>query len=467
MSQRIASTSTRRTVWRQRGARYYSSQATNDPEWFQQLRAGLLSRSPICQHEDLDYIHHMQLCTTLGGFVPRIHKGESVAHTRSPVAHLLTRFNLQVPSAKLLPDGTDPLHSPGEPWVRRMWAGGAVQVNPSVSAGTDTLGFRSKVACVERIKDVRLQGENDTTNIFVTIERRFALFNRLADRARSPSAELDAKTNLVQQVHSGVEWGDALMKEERNLVFLKAKTDIELTADQTHTTRYLKSPTNPDFTHTLTPTRSLLFRYSALTFNAHLIHLDPTYARKIEGHRNLLVHGPLTLTLMLQTLTKHLQSQVDAKTETVESISYRNLAPLYCDEEMRICVKRKTRAGAGNAWDVWIEGPAGGMAVKATMHTVNRGEQNTTTERAATPLPDVEPVAAQARASVSNALDQEDPSTGQTCRLSREKLRKDSRNHHPDLARSQRKVRALRTLSYLYSAPSPLSVRSSPPTRVE
>ena len=35
-----------------------------------------------------------------------------------------------------------------------------------------------------------------------------------------------------------------------------------------------------------------LFRFSALTYNAHRIHYDRDYARDIEGYPGLLVHGP-------------------------------------------------------------------------------------------------------------------------------------------------------------------------------
>ncbi|KAF9695309.1 hypothetical protein EKO04_007061 [Ascochyta lentis] len=472
--QRIASTSAHLAVWRQRGVRYYSSQAANDPEWFQQLRAELLSRDPVYGREDVNVLHHQQLLTALAGFTPWTYRKTAVAQTNTPVAHLLTRFNAQVPSAALLPDGTDPLHSPGEPWVRRMWAGGAVELNPGLEERMHVMKLHAKVACIERIKDVRLQGEDDTAKIFVTIERRFAMINRLTDHTGSQSRGLEPETHLMQQVRDGVEWGDAILKEERNLVFLKAKTDTELMAvqaGQTHVPRYLKSPIDPDFTHTLTPTRSLLFRYSALTFNAHLLHLDPAYARNVEGHRNLLVHGPLTLTLMLQTLTRHLWSpEVNAEAEIVESVAYRNLAPLYCDEKMRIRVKRKTRTGAGKAWDVWIEGPEGGMAVKAIMRTVNPRKKALSTKpkvkpTTTTPPLDVQTVAVQAQDS-SNALKQQDSSTEQVSQL----LHKECQNlqtEEPVTTRSQRKASTRRALHYLYSPSSPLSIRTSPPTQAD
>lgn len=44
---------------------------------------------------------------------------------------------------------------------------------------------------------------------------------------------------------------------------------------------------------------TLLFRYSALTFNTHRIHYDADYARQVEGYADILVHGPLQATLLL------------------------------------------------------------------------------------------------------------------------------------------------------------------------
>lgn len=107
------------------------------------------------------------------------------------------------------------------------------------------------------------------------------------------------------------------------------------------------------------PTKSLLFRFSALTFNAHSIHLDKGYTQNQEGYRNLLVHGPLTLTLLLRVLQHHL----NPLNLGVGQVEYRNLAPLYVEEELTICGKPKSGSGA---WDVWIEGPDGGLAVRGT-----------------------------------------------------------------------------------------------------
>src|SRR5688572_10996844 len=68
----------------------------------------------------------------------------------------------------------------------------------------------------------------------------------------------------------------------------------------------LKAPSDPEYSHVILPSKALLFRFSALTFNAHSIHLDQHYAKNTEGYRNLLVHGPLSLTIMLTVLRCYL-----------------------------------------------------------------------------------------------------------------------------------------------------------------
>lgn len=112
----------------------------------------------------------------------------------------------------------------------------------------------------------------------------------------------------------------------------------------------------PDFEVKITPTNHLLFRFSALSFNAHSIHLDPQYTREVEGYRDLLVHGPLTLVLMLEVLRSQLLPG-----EMIARFEYRNLAPLVIGEECRVCVKK---GEGGGKWDVWIVGKEGGLAVR-------------------------------------------------------------------------------------------------------
>ena len=45
---------------------------------------------------------------------------------------------------------------------------------------------------------------------------------------------------------------------------------------------------------------TMLFRFSALTYNAHRIHYDRDYCRDVEGYPGLLTHGPLQALAMAE-----------------------------------------------------------------------------------------------------------------------------------------------------------------------
>ncbi len=59
------------------------------------------------------------------------------------------------------------------------------------------------------------------------------------------------------------------------------------------------APKDATYNETVTPDPTMLFRYSALTFNGHRIHYDRPYAIDVEGYSGLVVHGPLLATLMV------------------------------------------------------------------------------------------------------------------------------------------------------------------------
>ncbi|KAF2128608.1 hypothetical protein P153DRAFT_293368 [Dothidotthia symphoricarpi CBS 119687] len=368
--------------WARTGIRCYAVN-TNDAQWFPQLRAEMLTRHVRVSREYLDSSTEHKLIDTLRSHLPaewcpRFHADAP----RMPMGHHLIYFNPSLSGDQLLPDGTDALHDPGAPWVRRMWAGGSMRIRPELyHHKTDGFIMDTFGVCAERIQDVQLRGTGDSAKVFVTIERRFARHDLLSVRYREAARDIadsrartshDALAYFRSQQNNDDEWGDALFKEVRNLVFLKKRTADELDAAKTGNMppiKYLPAPSNPDFSHELTPTRSMLFRFSALTWNDHLIHLDPEYARTVEGHRNMLVHGPLCLTLMLKAITPYIDTHSKGK-QCFESIEYRNLAPLYCDEKMRICGMVTKTSATGNQYDVWIEGPTGGVAVSGKVHTV-------------------------------------------------------------------------------------------------
>ncbi|MFI1855193.1 hypothetical protein [Streptomyces sp. NPDC020480] len=78
----------------------------------------------------------------------------------------------------------------------------------------------------------------------------------------------------------------------------------------------------------LQPDETLLFRFSALTANAHRIHYDTPYVRDVEGYPGLVVHGPLLALLMLQLVRRN------APERQVRSLSYRLHRPAFVGEHL-------------------------------------------------------------------------------------------------------------------------------------
>lgn len=97
-----------------------------------------------------------------------------------------------------------------------------------------------------------------------------------------------------------------------------------------HPTRSRSLDIDPDWEKSAKPGSILLFRFSALTFNAHRIHYDQDYARNEEGYPNVLVHGPLLLLLALEAF----RSRFDGK--ILEHVEYRVNGPVYLGEEISI-----------------------------------------------------------------------------------------------------------------------------------
>lgn len=87
---------------------------------------------------------------------------------------------------------------------------------------------------------------------------------------------------------------------------------------------------------------TLLFRYSALTFNGHRIHYDPDYARGVEGYAGLVVHGPL--------LAQHLMLMAEDLVGPLAQFAFRAESPLMDFETATLC-----RHGT----ELWVRGPDG------------------------------------------------------------------------------------------------------------
>lgn len=102
------------------------------------------------------------------------------------------------------------------------------------------------------------------------------------------------------------------------------------------------------------PGRVELFRFSAVTFNAHRIHYDVPYAKQVEGYPDLVVHGPLTAT-RLCALTRRVAGK------PLKRFSFRGEAPLFVDQPVRLTA----RAGVSE-WQLFAERCDATRAMTAT-----------------------------------------------------------------------------------------------------
>lgn len=109
-----------------------------------------------------------------------------------------------------------------------------------------------------------------------------------------------------------------------------------------------------DWTRTVTPNTSLLFRYSALTFNSHRIHYDRTYAENEELYPGLVVHGPLMATLLLDHCARKFGPNA------LSHFSYKGLSPAFVDQPLHLVGR------GGQDLELRVIGADGRTVVKAS-----------------------------------------------------------------------------------------------------
>jgi len=109
-----------------------------------------------------------------------------------------------------------------------------------------------------------------------------------------------------------------------------------------------------DFQFTFIPSRTTLFRFSAITFNAHRIHLDPEFCRHVEGHPDCLVHGPLTALLLLDLLSLNLPPS-----QIITSFEYRATHPLVVEHAITLNGTWGKNQSEVKLWAVDDEGRVG------------------------------------------------------------------------------------------------------------
>jgi 3-methylfumaryl-CoA hydratase len=149
------------------------------------------------------------------------------------------------------------------------------------------------------------------------------------------------------------------MTESRSLVYLSQKPKI------VHQQPIFKNDSNHiDFSIIVKPTVVSLFRFSALTYNSHRIHYDYKYALE-EGYGGLLVHGPLTISLLLEALSSKLES--DGLNFVLKRVDYTATRPLLCDKVMILNGRYVKGSIRDLKAEIWATDEDGVVAMKGTV----------------------------------------------------------------------------------------------------
>jgi 3-methylfumaryl-CoA hydratase len=234
-----------------------------------------------------------------------------------PPSWLGLYFLPRVASDALRPDGSPrdtgvvpPLSLP-----RRMFAGERVRFHAPVRIG-------ETVRRETRLADISMKQGGTGTLVFATITSRVFGPSGLA-------LEDERRTVFREEVKAG----------ERN-----------------QAPRRDSPPSDAPWRRGITPDPVLLFRFSALTFNSHRIHYDRTWAVQVEGYPGLVVHGPLTTTLLIDFA----RDQNPGK--QIASYATQARAPLFDTAPFEL---RGRPATSGRGCDLWAVTPDGTIAMSA------------------------------------------------------------------------------------------------------
>ncbi len=191
---------------------------------------------------------------------------------------------------------------PPVPLPRRMWAAGRVRFHRDLPLGVDVVRHSS-------IRDIAVKSGRMGELVFVTVDHEI--------RAESDQA--------------------IAIEEEQTIVYREAPAPGGQTPGKV-------APADAAFERGLIPDPVMLFRYSALTFNSHRIHYDKPYVTGVEGYPGLIVHGPLTATLLIDLFCRE-----HPGTEIAE-FSFRAMSPAFADRRLTLAGKPADESGTFSLW---------------------------------------------------------------------------------------------------------------------
>lgn len=151
---------------------------------------------------------------------------------------------------------------------------------------------------------------------------------RLIRRERKQGKSGDLLFETLEHVTSAD--GQIAVREEQDLVYRS------IAAERTPPSESPDANAIPP-NRVVMPDETMLFRYSALTFNAHRIHYDLPYAQGMEGYPSLVVQGPLIATLLMDAWLERSGTQP-------RHFSFRAERPAFCNDPLSLHVRDELRA---------------------------------------------------------------------------------------------------------------------------
>lgn len=214
---------------------------------------------------------------------------------RLPVCAHWCLFRPTVGTSSLDVDGHPPRGGflPPVPLPRRMWAGGQLDILDQFEMG-DT------VKRCSRIVDVRFKEGSSGSLCFVTVDH-----------------ELQSRHSVILRDRQDIVYRNSLAASGPDKYSAAAAPNRTLEGSA------------PAHHRSIDANVTLLFRYSALMFNAHRIHYDLRHATEVEGYDGLVVQGPLQATFLLEFAA-------DVAGRVPKAFKYRGVRPLIAGPPMQL-----------------------------------------------------------------------------------------------------------------------------------
>lgn len=203
-------------------------------------------------------------------------------------------FLPRAPQGALAPDGHPPKGGflPPIPYPRRMFAGGRLTLHRPLVVGTPA-------ERIGTIRDVTLKQGRSGALAFVQVGYQY------------------------------LQGGELAIEEVQDIVYREPGGPVPAPA----VAPWPEVPVGA-LVREVVPDTRLLFRFSALTFNAHRIHYDRDYARGEEGYPGLVVHGPL-IAMQLLALAR------EAATAPITAFEFRSERPVFDLAPYRLQAERR------------------------------------------------------------------------------------------------------------------------------